>query len=354
MNSLSQRSTEIILQNQSVSGAYIASPNFPNYQYCWFRDGAFIAYAMDLVGEHNSAARFHAWVAKVIGHNLPLIENSINKGHRGEPLKAEDVLNTRYDVEGKPANGDWPNFQLDGFGTWLWALSEHKRLTDSELPTIWLDAARLIAGYLSALWRLPCYDCWEEFPDNHHTYTLAAIHGGLRAYSSLSGTNFTPILEEIITQINTTGVADGHFTKFLGSNDLDASLLGLAVPYQLVNPQDSVMLATISAIESELRSSDGGVRRYPTDTYYGGGDWILLTAWLGWYYAKIGQRGKTEEALRWVEGQADAEGQLPEQVHSSFTSSEHYQEWVNRWGPIAKPLLWSHAMYIILKQNLKR
>lgn len=352
MNNLLQRSIEIILQNQSESGAYIASPKFPNYRYCWFRDGAFIAYAMNLVGEHNSAARFHAWVAGVIDHHQPLIENAISKAKRGEPLGAEDVLNTRYDLDGKPADGDWPNFQLDGFGTWLWALNEHKRLTGSELPAPWLEAARLVAAYLAALWRLPCYDCWEEFPDKRHTYTLAAIHGGLRAYSSLSRTNFASILEEIIMQINTTRVADGHFTKFLGSNDLDANLISLAVPYQLVNPQDPVMLATISAIESELRSNHGGVRRYSADTYYGGGDWILLTAWLGWYYARIGQRTKAEEALSWVEAQADAAGQLPEQVPSDISSPEYYQEWENRWGPIAKPLLWSHAMYLILKQSL--
>jgi hypothetical protein len=27
------------------------------------------------------------------------------------------------------------------------------------------------------------------------------------------------------------------------------------------------------------------VRRYLGDSYYGGGNWILLTAWLGWYRA---------------------------------------------------------------------
>ncbi len=353
MNGLSQRSIEIILQNQSVSGAYIASPNFPNYQYCWFRDGAFIAYAMDLVGEHKSAAHFHAWVANIVHSRRPLIKNAVSKGRKGTPLSAEDMLNTRYALDGKPAEEDWPNFQLDGFGTWLWALNEHQRLTGGDIPANWLEAARLVAQYLVALWRLPCYDCWEESPEEQHTYTLASIYGGLRAYSSLSSTNLDLALEEILARIMSEGMVDDHFTKSLGSTGLDANLLGLALPYELVEPGDPRMLATVSALEFELRTPGGGLRRYVTDTYYGGGDWILLTAWLGWYYAKIGQRTKAEEALRWVEGQADADGQLPEQVHSSFTSSEHYQEWVNRWGPVAKPLLWSHAMYLILKQSLQ-
>ncbi|MFO7662332.1 MAG: glycoside hydrolase, partial [Chloroflexota bacterium] len=57
------RSIDIILENQSSSGAYLASPNFPTYHYSWFRDGAFIAYAMDIAGHHESAARFHEWAA---------------------------------------------------------------------------------------------------------------------------------------------------------------------------------------------------------------------------------------------------------------------------------------------------
>jgi hypothetical protein len=24
------------------------------------------------------------------------------------------------------------------------------------------------------------------------------------------------------------------------------------------------------------------------------------------------------------------------------------ESWVNRWGPVATPLLWSHAMYLIM------
>ena len=34
------RSIEVILQNQHSSGAYIASPAFSNYHYCWLREAA--------------------------------------------------------------------------------------------------------------------------------------------------------------------------------------------------------------------------------------------------------------------------------------------------------------------------
>ncbi len=66
MSDLFQRSIDIILSNQAPSGAYPASPTFPTYRYSWFRDGAFIAHAMDLVGEHESARRFHDWAVSTI------------------------------------------------------------------------------------------------------------------------------------------------------------------------------------------------------------------------------------------------------------------------------------------------
>jgi hypothetical protein len=30
----------------------------------------------------------------------------------------------------------------------------------------------------------------------------------------------------------------------------------------------------------------------------------------------------------------------------------YYEPWRERWGDIANPLLWAHAKYIILKQNI--
>ncbi len=352
MTDLVQRSIEIILKNQSESGAYIASPNFANYRYCWFRDGAFTAYALDLAGQYQSAARFHKWATHVILSRRPSIEKAIRKAGQGLVLASEDILNTRYSPDGSVADEEWPNFQLDGFGTWLWALNEQQHITGNQLPADWLEAARLVAGYLLALWRMPCFDSWEESPDALHTYTLAAIYGGLRSFATYLSMDIAPLLNEMSNLVLTAGIKDGHFTKSLESNALDANLLGVALPYGLVAIDDPRMQATVSAIERELRSCEGGLRRYATDTYYGGGDWILLTAWLGWYYAKVGDRQKAEQVLRWVETQADADGELPEQVPSSSTSTKHYEEWLGRWGSIAKPLLWSHAMHIILRQSL--
>jgi GH15 family glucan-1,4-alpha-glucosidase len=378
MMDILQRSVQIILAYQAESGAYPACPNFPAYRYSWFRDGAFVAYAMDLVGQQESAHRFHDWAVQTILRYAEETERAIQKAERGAPL-GEDYLHTRYALDGKAGPADWPNFQLDGLGTWLWALAEHlRRLPIAEhatLPHHWWQAVDVAARYLAALWSHPCYDLWEEHPCYLHPYTLAAIYAGLRSAHTLAaldhrsltavdGRRLTEIAKELRPLVLNRAVVDGHLVKSVPlqpemvtgrplSAVVDASLLGVATPYQLLSPDDPIMTATVARIEADLHCPGAGVHRYRADTYYGGGEWLLLSAWLGWYYVQVGETGRAHRLLDWVEAQRDADGHLPEQVATHLLSPEYYARWEARWGPVAKPLLWSHAMYLILHQALE-
>ena len=356
MADLHQHSIQVILENQSPSGAYIACPVMADYAYCWFRDGTFIAYAMDAVGEQRSAQGFYDWGARVINARAEVVERALAKTSSGEGLSPADYLHTRYTLDGQDGtDSDWPNFQLDGLGTWLWGLHEHVRSSaGTRLSGDWAHAADLVARYLSGLWRVPNYDCWEEFGEQVHPYTLASIYSGLRAYADLANqSEYAEVADAIRAFVLERGVVDGHFVKYLGTDAVDASLLGLTTPYALVPPDDRRMLATVDLIEAELHRKGGGVHRYAWDSYYGGGEWLLLAAWLGWYYSQAGQTTRAQQLLDWVETQADSDGNLPEQTASHLIAPEYYAEWVARRGPIANPLLWSHAMLLILCEALK-
>lgn len=350
--SIYEKSIAIILENQTEEGAYLASPNFPTYRYSWFRDGSFIAHSMDLVGEHSSARAFHNWVSSVIVQRSDQIEDAVAKVKSGTVLAKTDYLHTRYDPKGEESDGStqWPNHQLDGFGTWLWALSEHVKTTSTTPSREWIAAADLLAAYLTSLWDQPCYDSWEEFPDQVHTYTLAAIFAGLRAHEELTGTRHSTLLIKIGHRIE-LATADGHFVKYGGATAVDANLVGLAVPYRVVDSGSPIMRATVARIEETL-GTGGGVRRYPTDTYYGGGEWILLSCWLAWYYLETGESNRAHELLDWVVNQQTEDGYLPEQVPHFLNEPDQYRPWVDRWGEIASPLLWSHAMYLICAAKL--
>ncbi|MBL8157145.1 MAG: glycoside hydrolase family 15, partial [Anaerolineae bacterium] len=43
----------------------------------------------------------------------------------------------------------------------------------------------------------------------------------------------------------------------------------------------------------------------------------------------------------------------PEQVGSHVLAPQVVDYWVNRWGTSASPLLWSHAMYLLLTSMLR-
>ena len=124
----------------------------------------------------------------------------------------------------------------------------------------------------------------------------------------------------------------------------DAAVMWALVPFELVPITGSLARSTIGLVQRDLVGD--GVKRYREDTYYGGGDWLITTCWLAWCLARTGDRSGARELLDWVAGQA-IDGMLPEQVPVRLIAPDMYEVWHERWGPIALPLLWSHAMYVL-------
>jgi isomaltose glucohydrolase len=128
-------------------------------------------------------------------------------------------------------------------------------------------------------------------------------------------------------------------------------VLVCAVPFGLLEPGDPLLDATVRALENE-GVAHGGVHRYPGDSYYGGGEWLLLAALLGSYFAAAGRTPEARAQLEWVAAQATTEGDLPEQTAVHLLVPAGYESWLERWGPSPSPLLWSHAMYTTLSLEL--
>jgi isomaltose glucohydrolase len=96
----------------------------------------------------------------------------------------------------------------------------------------------------------------------------------------------------------------------------------------------------LERIEREL-----GYHRHADDEYYGGGEWPILAAFTGWASWTVGRDASAQ--LAWIEAAANDDGTLPEQLGDQLHPARH-AAWVERWGTPASPLLWSHAMYLIL------
>jgi GH15 family glucan-1,4-alpha-glucosidase len=56
--------------------------------------------------------------------------------------------------------------------------------------------------------------------------------------------------------------------------------------------------------------------------------------------------------LDWIAAAASGDGELPEQLEEYLLHPRKRAEWVDRWGPPARPLLWSHALFLTLALEL--
>ena len=342
------KSLGIIKNGQHDTGGYVACPTFSTYNYCWFRDSSYIAYAMDLAGDFVSSASFHKWAVQ----NILQRESEINAFLNGNNNNYQEVLHTRYTLYGEKGTEEWENFQLDSFGIWLWSINEHLKLSGTVFTEDMRKAVLLVSSYLVALWEVPCYDCWEENSEKRHVYTIATIYRGLLSAEQLTGTNYSVLCNKIKEWILLNGTHNGVLSKFEGTDAVDSSLLGVYFPGNVLEINHPVMQKTIAKIQEDLFKAQG-LHRYKLDTYYGGGIWTLLTAWLGICLLDNGQRDEAEDILNWIISKADKNGQLAEQYSDSLNDDSFLPAWNAKWGPSADPLLWSHAMYIILYKKLK-
>jgi GH15 family glucan-1,4-alpha-glucosidase len=371
LDHLHSHSLDVIFSGQAKGGGYIACPHMPDYAFSWFRDGAFIAYALTLDGmttpvqhpsgicsQWDSAGRFHNWCVRMVNARASRLEATIERAARGEPFTREDTLNARYQDEGIEGPEGWPEFQLDGPGLWLWALASYISVCRlAPLPVDWEAAIEVTARYLAAVWRTPCYDCWEERGTDIHTSTLAAIYTGLDAAERLlPRLNFQQVKQDIRAFILANGLTpSGELAKSVGLDMVDANLLLAALPDGgLFSPDDPLIQRTVARIERDLLAQNHGVHRHTEDTYYGGGAWVLLGLWLAWHYTQTGRSDEAATLLQWAEDHANANGDLPEQVNDVMFDASYYQPWVKERGEIARPLLWTHAKYIIVRRALGR
>jgi GH15 family glucan-1,4-alpha-glucosidase len=210
----------------------------------------------------------------------------------------------RYTLDGERDESEWPHRQHDGWGLWLWVLQQHAaRHGGGER---WRDAVASTAAHLERVREEPCVDWWED-REGVHAATLACIAAGLGD--------------------------DLDLTR--SEERLDGSLLVL--PFLGFGPVDVTPLV----------SPGGGVHRHLDDVYSGGGEWLLLTAMLG-----LAEPERGQERLEWIAAHAAPDGGLPEQSQDHLLHPETHDEWVARWGPPPCPLLWSHAMFLILDHEL--
>jgi glucoamylase len=282
--------------------------------------------------------------------------------------------------------------QIDETGSIIWGMWEHYRLTKDErfLGYVWdsvLKGAQFLNNFIDKETKLPLptYDLWEE-RKGEHTYSSAAVYGGLVAAVNIAKylgkeelaekwdetaqeikdglltylwnphrEAFYRSIKKVVSRdefaylhnqghrVSTRADAKGYVTHMVWDDDvIDTSLLGVCVPFEVLDPQHEYVQKTVDAIEKYLSVDGiGGLKRYEHDNYIGGNPWIITTLWMALYRIRNKELDKAKELLKWAVKYKTSLSFLPEQVNKDTGEVA----WV-------VPLTWSHAMFVLVLLEL--
>ncbi|HYC78619.1 MAG TPA: glycoside hydrolase family 15 protein [Planctomycetota bacterium] len=335
-----------------------------SYSYCWPRDGALVARALDDAGYPELTERFFAFCA--------------------QHVSADGYFLHKYNPDGSLASSWHPwihdgaeqlPIQEDETALVVWALERHHaRYRDFEFLAPVYDAlVRRTADWMAAFrdpatgLPLPTWDLWEE-RHGVHAFTVAATYGGLKGAARLAET-----FGEAAAAQRWSAAADeikAGFEKYLYHQELgrfvrmgvrddrggyrhdlkvDASLAGLFL-FDLLPPGDPRLVRTMDAVAEKLSVAGpvGGVARYETDWFHQvvkddprvpGNPWFVCTLWLAeWRIACATSALELEPAVSWLDwavGRALPSGIMAEQL-DPLTGA-----------PLSvSPLTWSHAAFV--------
>lgn len=365
------------LLSDATTGGVIAAPEFDpefrhcgGYSYVWGRDAAYVTVAMDRAGLHYLSRAFYRWAFRVQEPDGHWIHRYYTDGSWGP---------------------SWGLIQIDETGSILYGLHQHYLATRDEslVEEVWPGVERAAEFLVNNVEPngLPgsSVDLWEE-REGQHTYSCAAVYGGLLAAAKLArqrgdaamGRRWEEAARRIQSRIEELcwDGERGHYVRGLNlriepdqakdnllrgigtqcvagpkgylqcTQDidpvLDTSLLGVSVPFGVVDAGHPRMEATARALLERLTSPRvGGLIRYEEDPYRQGNPWILCTLWLGLYRARIGDYQGAAECLDWALKHRTDLDLLPEQVDKVTGQPA----WV-------VPLTWSHAMFVLLALEL--
>lgn len=363
---LYQRSLLICRTQINNSGSIIAANdsdairfNRDTYSYMWPRDGAMVAYGLDLAGYET--APFFRLCAKILEKEGYFLHKYSPTGYLGSSWHA-------WQIDKK---AQLP-IQEDETALVIWALWNHyKCFKDIELIRSLYDplikkAADFMMNYrhLKTGLPLPSFDLWEE-RRGVLTFTVSAVYGGLMAASNFAKAFGETSLAEEYAQgaIKMRDALNKYlylpeekrFARMLNWNKdgsievdktIDASLYGIFA-FGVYSADDEKVKGTMNQIFEAL-NVNGGIIRYENDSYYRqdgqSNPWFVTTLWKAQYLIAA---AKTKEeldqslaVLEWVADRALPSGVLAEQISPQTNE------------PLSvSPLTWSHGTFIAVVQE---
>src|SRR5271157_929603 len=302
------------------------------YTYCWPRDAAWVAVALDRAGYGQLSMRTLRFFARTIDA----------RGYfRHKYTPAGDLGSTWHPL---------PMIQIDETATPIYAVYVHwlENRDVNELSSLYeplvKPAADFLVGFLEDGLPRPSFDLWEE-RKGIYTYSCATVFSGLQSASAIAlalGDEASAdrwnraalnVREASIRRLYDASA--GRLRRGLEDDTVDASSFS-AWYFGMIKHDDPMAVQTMRSIEKELKRPEGGVARYAGDGYQGHmNSWPLCTLWLAQWYIRRRELDRALGLLEWCARNVHQTGLMPEQVNK------------NNEPVSVLPLAWSHSTFIL-------
>ena len=304
-----------------------------DYRYSWVRDASFTMEALWVAACPDEADDFFAFMTTAAASGLgPGKALQIMFGVGGEhDLSERELPHLEGWRDSRPVrvgNGAWDQAQIDVYGELLGAAH---RLADqlASLDDQTRDFLVACADTAAQKWVEKDQGIWEvRGAPQHFLYSKVmcwvALDRAIALAELLQAGDRVPAWTAARDEIHQMVVRDGWsddakaFTQYVGSSELDASNLMMAV-VGFLPADDPRMLATIDATEERLTDDRGLVYRYRTSGGVDGlageeGTFLLCTFWLAQALALAGQVERAETVFERAVAFVNDVGLLAEEV----------------------------------------
>jgi GH15 family glucan-1,4-alpha-glucosidase len=298
-----------------------------DYRYCWLRDATMTLLAFMNLGYYEEASAWREWLLRSVAGNPEQMQ--IMYGLGGERRLPESTLPWLRGYEGSTpvriGNAAATQTQLDVYGEVADAMSQALRNGLPRHPRS-TSVSRLIMPFLEKIWQQPDEGIWEIRSEPRH-FTHSKVMAWVafdRAANVAEGidpalqAHYRAVAEQIHREVCEKGFNAelGHFVQSFGAEDVDASLLQIALT-GFLPADDPRFVATVAAIEKRLLR-DGLLLRYESHEVDDGltpgeGTFLVCSFWLADVYVLLGRDDDAEALFERLAGLCNDVGLLAEQ-----------------------------------------
>ena len=278
-----------------------------DYRFCWIRDTSFTLESLLQLGCTDEAHSFFWWFMHATRLTRPKLRVLYRlDGGAHAPERELPLAGYRGSRPVRAGNGAASQLQLDTFGdlldtTWVYASRGHRIDADTG------RGLAEVADHVCRIWREPDRGIWEvRMTPRHFTHSKMMCWVALDRAVRLAAAGHLPARHadrwtdeaaQIRAFIETSCWSERHgsYVRFAGGDDLDASLLLMAVE-RYHDPRHPRIVATIEAIRRELARGPL-VYRYTGEDGLPGREGVFLACSF-WLVEALALAGRGDEAAR--------------------------------------------------------